>query len=156
MSKLLENTFRADNIAMVNELALLCERMGIDVWEVIRAASSKPFGYMPFTPGPGPGGHCIPVDPHYLAWKAREYDFSTRFIELAADINQGMPYHVVNLVRRALNDAGRAVRGARVLVLGVAFKPDVDDSRNSPAERVIELLLEAGANVVYHDPYIAE
>jgi UDP-N-acetyl-D-glucosamine dehydrogenase len=154
MTKLLENTFRAVNIAMVNELALLCERMGIDIWEVIEAASSKPFGYMPFTPGPGPGGHCIPVDPHYLAWKARQYDFSTRFIELAASVNEGMPYHVVNLTADALNLQGRAMKGARVMVLGVAFKKNIDDARESPARRVIEGLLKEGADVIYNDPHI--
>jgi UDP-N-acetyl-D-glucosamine dehydrogenase len=154
MTKLLENIFRAVNIALVNELAVLGERMGIDTWEVVRAASTKPFGFMPFRPGAGVGGHCIPIDPYYLAWKAREYDFSTRFIELAADINQAMPYHVVNLVRRGLNDAGIPVAGAQILILGVAFKPNVDDPRNSPAERVIELLLESGARVSYHDPHI--
>jgi UDP-N-acetyl-D-glucosamine dehydrogenase len=154
MTKLLENIFRSVNIALVNELSLLCERMGIDVWEVIDAAASKPFGFMPFRPGAGVGGHCIPIDPYYLAWKAREFDFSTRFIELAADINQGMPYHVVNLVSRWLDAHGRTVRGAQVLVLGVAFKPEVDDARHSPAGRVIELLLERGASVRYHDPYV--
>jgi UDP-N-acetyl-D-glucosamine dehydrogenase len=156
MTKLLENIFRAVNIALVNELAILCERMGIDVWEVVEAAATKPFGYMPFRPGAGVGGHCIPIDPYYLAWKAREYDFSTRFIELAADINQAMPIHAASLVRRALSDAGRSVRGARVLLLGVAFKPNVDDPRNSPAERIAELLLEGGAEVRYHDPFIPE
>lgn len=154
MTKLLENIFRAVNIALVNELALLCERMGIDIWEVIAAASTKPFGFMPFTPGPGVGGHCIPVDPLYLAWKAREYDFSTRFIELAADVNQAMPRHVVEKIAQALNDHGVALREARVLILGVAFKPDVDDARNSPAQRIIELLLDRGAHVDYHDPYV--
>lgn len=156
MTKLLENIFRSVNIALVNELALLSERMGIDIWEVITAAATKPFGFMPFWPGPGVGGHCIPIDPYYLAWKAREYDFSTRFIELAADINQAMPHHVANLVVRQLNARGRAANGARVLILGVAFKPDVDDPRHSPAERVIELLLEHGAEVRYHDPHIPE
>jgi len=154
MSKLLENIFRAVNIAMVNELAKLCERMGIDIWEVIEAASTKPFGFMPFYPGAGVGGHCIPVDPYYLSWKAREYDFYTKFVELAAEVNQSMPYHVVNLVRQALNDQGKPLRGSRVLVLGVAFKRDIDDPRNSPAERVIELLLDGGAHVSYHDPYV--
>lgn len=156
MTKLLENIFRSVNIALVNELALLSERMGIDIWEVITAAATKPFGYMPFWPGPGVGGHCIPIDPYYLAWKAREYDFSTRFIELAADINQAMPHHVANLVTRQLNARGRPVKDARVIILGVAFKPDVDDPRHSPAERVIELLLEHGAVVRYHDPHIPE
>ncbi|HEY74704.1 MAG TPA: nucleotide sugar dehydrogenase [Thermoflexia bacterium] len=154
MTKLLENTFRAVNIALVNELALLAERMGIDFWEVIEAAKTKPFGFMPFYPGPGVGGHCIPVDPYYLSWKAREYDFYTKFIELAAEVNQVMPYHAVDLIAEALSQEGRPLRGSQVLVLGVAFKPDVDDSRNSPAERVIELLLSRGAEVHYHDPYI--
>jgi UDP-N-acetyl-D-glucosamine dehydrogenase len=151
MSKLLENIFRAVNIALVNELALLSERMGIDFWEVINAAKTKPFGFMPFYPGAGVGGHCIPVDPYYLAWKAREYDFFTRFIELAADINEGMPFHVVKLVNDALGRRCKSLNGARILILGVAFKRDVDDARNSPAERVIELLLSQGAEVRYHE-----
>jgi UDP-N-acetyl-D-glucosamine dehydrogenase len=154
MTKLLENIFRSINIALVNELALLAERMDIDFWEVIDAASTKPFGFMPFRPGPGVGGHCIPVDPYYLSWKAREYDFWTKFIELAAEVNQAMPYHAVDLVAEALSWQGHALRGAEVLVLGVAFKPDVEDPRNSPAERVIELLLARGAEVSYHDPYV--
>jgi UDP-N-acetyl-D-glucosamine dehydrogenase len=154
MSKLLENIFRSVNIALVNELAHLAERMNIDLWEVIDAAKTKPFGFMPFYPSAGVGGHCIPVDPYYLSWKAREYDFFTRFIELAADINQGMPYHVVKLISDALSARGKALKRARVLVLGVAFKPNVDDARNSPAERVIELLLEHGARVRYHDPFV--
>lgn len=155
MSKLLENIFRSVNIALVNELALLCERMGIDIWEVIEAAKTKPFGFMAFYPGPGVGGHCIPVDPYYLSWKAREYDFYTKFIELAAEVNQAMPFHVVHRVEEALDRfAGKGLRGARVLVLGVAFKREVDDARNSPAGRIIELLLERGAEVVYHDPYV--
>ncbi len=154
LTKLLENTFRAVNIALVNELALLTERMGIDVWEVIDAAETKPFGFMPFYPGPGVGGHCIPVDPYYLFWKAREYDFYTKFIELAAEVNDAMPYHVVELVTEALSREGLPLRDAQVLVLGVAFKPDVDDPRNSPARRVIELLLRGGAAVSYHDPYV--
>ena len=154
MTKLLENIFRSVNIALVNELAILGERMDLDIWEVIDAAATKPFGFMPFWPGAGVGGHCIPIDPYYLAWKAREYDFSTRFIELAADINQAMPFHAANLVSRALDADGRATLGARVLVLGVAFKPNVDDPRNSPAERVIELLLARGAELEYHDPHI--
>jgi UDP-N-acetyl-D-glucosamine dehydrogenase len=156
MTKLLENIFRSVNIALVNELAVLAEHMDIDLWEVVDAAATKPFGFMPFRPGPGVGGHCIPIDPYYLAWKAREYDFSTRFIELAADINQAMPRHVVGLIGRALDRAGVTVSGARILVLGVAFKADVDDPRNSPAERVIELLMNRGADVRYHDPYIPE
>lgn len=154
LTKLLENTFRAVNIALVNEMALLAERMGIDIWEVIEAARTKPFGFMPFKPGPGVGGHCIPIDPYYLLWKAREYDFYTRFIELAAETNEAMPYHVVDLVVRGLNQQGKALLGARVLVLGVAFKANISDSRNSPAERVIELLLARGAEVQYHDPYV--
>ncbi len=155
MSKLLENIFRSVNIALVNELALLCERMGIDIWEVIEAARTKPFGFMAFYPGPGVGGHCIPVDPYYLSWKAREYDFYTKFIELAAEVNQAMPFHVVHKVEEALDRfAGKGLRGARALVLGVAFKRDVDDARNSPAGRIIGLLLERGAEVAYHDPYV--
>jgi UDP-N-acetyl-D-glucosamine dehydrogenase len=154
MSKLLENIFRSVNIALVNELAHLAERMGIDIWEVIEAAKTKPFGFMPFYPGAGVGGHCIPVDPYYLSWKAREYDFYTRFIELAADINQGMPYHVVKLASDGLDRMGKTLNRANVLVLGVAFKWDIDDARNSPAERVIEILLDRGAQVRYHDPYV--
>ena len=154
MTKLLENIFRSVNIALVNELALLMERMGIDVWEVIDAARTKPFGFMAFTPGPGVGGHCIPVDPYYLSWKAREFEFYTKFIELAAEVNADMPEHVVRKVAAGLNLDGKALRGSRVLVLGVAFKKDIDDPRNSPAQRVIELLLDEGAEVVYHDPHV--
>lgn len=154
MTKLLENIFRSVNIALVNELAILCERMGIDIWEVIEAAASKPFGFMPFTPGPGVGGHCIPVDPHYLSWKAREYDFATKFVDLAAQVNQSMPYHVVEKVAEGLNLFGKPLRGADVLLLGVTFKRDVDDARNSPAQRIAELLAEAGARVAYNDPYV--
>ena len=154
MAKLLENTFRNVNIAFVNHLALLCERMGLDVWEVIDAAATKPFGFMRFTPGPGVGGHCIPVDPYYLAWRAREFDFTERFIELAGDINFGMPRHVVDLVAEALNDRGKALKGARVGVLGVAFKPDVQDPRNSPAGAILPLVLERGAELRYHDPLV--
>ena len=154
MTKLLENIFRSVNIALVNELALLSERMGIDFWEVIEAASTKPFGFMPFYPGPGVGGHCIPVDPYYLSWKAREFDFYTKFIELAAEVNQSMSYHVVERVSQALSARGLALQGARILVLGVAFKRDIDDARNSPAERIIELLLNAGADITYNDPYV--
>ncbi|MCP4536785.1 MAG: nucleotide sugar dehydrogenase [Chloroflexi bacterium] len=154
LTKLLENTFRAVNIALVNEMALLTERMGIDIWEVVDAAKTKPFGFMPFTPGPGVGGHCIPVDPYYLSWKAREYDYYTEFIELAGEVNQAMTHHAVDLVTQALSLRSKSLRGARVLVLGVAFKPDIDDARNSPAERVIELLLSRGAIVRYHDPYV--
>jgi UDP-N-acetyl-D-glucosamine dehydrogenase len=154
MTKLLENIFRSVNIALVNELALLSERMGIDLWEVIEAAKTKPFGFMPFYPGPGVGGHCIPVDPYYLSWKAREYDFYTKFIELAAEVNQAMPYHVVDLIGQALARDGKPLHGARVLILGVAFKRDIDDARNSPAERIVEILLSRGADVSYSDPYV--
>lgn len=154
MSKLLENIFRSVNIALVNELALLSERMDIDFWEVIDAAQTKPFGFMAFYPGAGVGGHCIPVDPYYLSWKAREYDFHTKFIELAAEINQGMPYHVVKLAHDSMNRRGKSLKNARVLVLGVAFKRNVDDARNSPAQRVIEILLNYGARVRYHDPFV--
>jgi len=154
MTKLLENIFRSVNIALVNELALLSERMGIDLWEVIEAAKTKPFGFMPFYPGAGVGGHCIPVDPYYLSWKAREYDFYTKFIELAAEVNLAMPYHVVDIVGQALSQEGKVLSGARVLIVGVAFKRDVDDARNSPAERIIELLLRRGADVCYSDPYV--
>jgi UDP-N-acetyl-D-glucosamine dehydrogenase len=154
MTKLLENIFRSVNIALVNELAILSERMGIDFWEVIEAAKTKPFGFMPFYPSAGVGGHCIPVDPYYLSWKAREYDFYTRFIELAAEVNGDMPYHTVQLVGRVLNQHGKSLRGANVLILGVAFKPNIDDARNSPAERVMELLVREGANISYHDPFV--
>src|SRR5207237_163996 len=156
LTKLLENIFRAVNIALVNELKLLCEKMGIDVWEVIDAAATKPFGYMPFYPGPGLGGHCIPIDPFYLTWKAREFGFATRFIELAGEINTAMPLHVVSRVQDALNEHAKALRGARVLVLGVAYKADVDDLRESPALEIIELLREKGALVRYHDPHVAK
>jgi UDP-N-acetyl-D-glucosamine dehydrogenase len=155
LAKLLENIFRNVNIALVNQLALLCERMGVDVWEVIDAAATKPFGFMRFTPGPGVGGHCIPVDPYYLSWRAREFDFVDRFVELAGDINLAMPRHVVDLVAEALNDRGRALRGARVGILGVAFKPNVRDPRNSPAADVIAGLRARGAAVAYHDPHVA-
>ena len=149
MTKLLENIFRSVNIALVNEIALLCERMNMDVWEVIRAASTKPFGFMPFSPGAGVGGHCIPIDPLYLSWKAREYDFHTNFIDLAAEVNESMPYHVVDLVMHSLSQRGRGIKDSRVLVLGVAFKRDIDDPRNSPAERVIESAVAArGAGAV--------
>jgi len=154
LAKLLENVFRNVNIALVNQLALLCERMGIDVWEVIDAAATKPFGFMRFTPGPGVGGHCIPVDPYYLSWRAREFDFVDRFVELAGDINLAMPRHVVELVAEALNDRGRALRGSRVGVLGVAFKPNVRDPRNSPAADVIAGLRARGAEVAFHDPHV--
>jgi UDP-N-acetyl-D-glucosamine dehydrogenase len=155
LAKLLENIFRNINIAFVNNLALLCERMGLDVWEVVDAAATKPFGFMRFTPGPGVGGHCIPVDPYYLSWRAREFDFIDRFIELAGDINFAMPRHVVDLAAEALNDRGRALKGAKVGVLGVAFKPNVTDARNSPAADVLAQLAARGADVRYHDPHVA-
>jgi UDP-N-acetyl-D-glucosamine dehydrogenase len=156
MAKLLENVFRNVNIAFVNQLALLCERMGLDVWEVIDAAATKPFGFMPFRPGPGVGGHCIPVDPYYLSWRAREFDFVERFIELSGDINLAMPRHVVELAVDALNERGRSLKGSRVGVVGVAFKPDVQDARNTPAADVLALLAARGADVTFHDPYVAE
>ncbi|RJP25017.1 MAG: nucleotide sugar dehydrogenase [Candidatus Omnitrophota bacterium] len=154
LTKLLENIYRSVNIALVNELKMLCDRMGIDVWEVIEAAASKPFGFQSFYPGPGLGGHCIPIDPFYLTWKAREYDFSTRFIELAGEINTGMPRFVVMKVVHCLSDSGKSIRHARILVLGIAYKRDVDDCRESPALKIVELLREWGMNVNYHDPYI--
>lgn len=153
MAKLLENIYRCVNIALVNELKLLSLRMGIDIWEVIEAASTKPFGFQPFYPGPGLGGHCIPLDPYYLSWKAKEWDFQTRFIELAGDINSAMPYHVVSSVSRALSQQRKALNGAKVLVLGVAYKRDIDDLRESPALTIIELLQKDGAEVSYNDPY---
>ena len=153
MTKLLENIYRCVNIALVNELKLLCLRMGIDIWEVIAAASTKPFGFHPFYPGPGLGGHCIPVDPFYLSWKAKEFDFRTRFIELAGEVNINMPYHVLSSIGAALNRRKKSVNGARVLILGVAYKKDVDDLRESPALTIIELLQHEGAEVSYHDPY---
>src|SRR5271169_4178430 len=156
MTKLLENIFRCVNIAMVNELKLLAARMGIDIWEVIDAAASKPFGFMPFYPGPGLGGHCIPVDPYYLSWKAREYDFATRFIELAGEVNTSMPYHVVDSVASALNERQKSLKGSRVMVLGVAYKKDVDDMRESPSLKIIEQLTIRGAKVDYNDPHFPE
>jgi UDP-N-acetyl-D-glucosamine dehydrogenase len=154
MTKLLENIYRCVNIALVNELKLLCLRMGVDIWEVIEAAATKPFGFQPFYPGPGLGGHCIPVDPFYLSWKAKEWDFRTRFIELAGEINVGMPYHVVGSLAAALNRQSKSLNGSRVLVLGVAYKKDIDDLRESPSLTIIELLQREGANVSYNDPYI--
>jgi len=156
LSKLLENIFRSVNIALVNELAVLCDRMDIDVWEVVGAAATKPYGFMRFDPGPGMGGHCLPVDPFYLSWRAREYDFVPEFIELAGKINQAMPYVCVERVLRALNDARKAARGSRVVLLGVAYKPGVGDTRESPALKIIELLRHHGAEVVYHDPHVRE
>jgi UDP-N-acetyl-D-glucosamine dehydrogenase len=154
MTKLLENIYRSVNIALVNELKMLSDRMGIDIWEVIEASKTKPFGFQPFYPGPGLGGHCIPIDPFYLTWKAREYDFSTRFIELAGEINTNMPYYVVDKVIDALNDRGRSLKGSRVLVLGIAYKKDVDDLRESPSLELIRILKEKGARVDYNDPFI--
>lgn len=154
MAKLLENTFRMINIGLVNELAIMCERLGVDVWEVIDAAATKPFGFMKFTPGPGLGGHCIPIDPLYLSWKMKSVHYNARFIELASEINTNMPRYVVSRVMEALNDRGKSLKGSRVLILGVAYKPDIDDVRESPAFDVIGLLQKKGALVEYHDPYI--
>jgi len=154
MAKLLENTFRMINIGLVNELAQMCERLGVDVWEVIDAAATKPFGFMKFTPGPGLGGHCIPIDPLYLSWKLKTLNYTARFIELASEINTGMPRYVVTRIQDALNEQGKALKGSRVLVLGVAYKPDIDDMRESPALDVIGLLQDKGALVEYHDPYV--
>jgi UDP-N-acetyl-D-glucosamine dehydrogenase len=153
-TKLLENIFRSVNIALVNELKMIFERMGIDVWEVIRAASSKPFGFMPFYPGPGLGGHCIPIDPFYLTWKAKEVDYPTKFIELAGEINTFMPYYVRERTVAALNERGKSIKGAKVLVLGLAYKKDIDDSRESPSLKIISLLGEKGAKMAYNDPFI--
>jgi UDP-N-acetyl-D-glucosamine dehydrogenase len=156
LTKLLENIFRSVNIALVNELAILCDRMGIDIWEVVDAASTKPFGFMRFSPGPGLGGHCIPVDPFYLTWKAREFGFYTEFIELAGKVNEEMPYFCRSLVSQALNHhAQKAMKGSRILVLGVAYKPDIGDLRESPALKLISLLQNAGADVSFHDPHVA-
>jgi UDP-N-acetyl-D-glucosamine dehydrogenase len=154
LTKLLENIFRSVNIALVNELAMLTDRMDIDIWEVVDAASTKPYGFMPFSPGPGMGGHCLPVDPFYLSWRAREFDIATEFIELAGKVNQQMPYHCVAKAQRALNDVGMSVKGARVAVLGVSYKPGVGDIRESPALKIIALLKEGGADVCYHDPHV--
>jgi len=154
MVKLLENTFRSVNIGLVNEMALMCSKFGIDVWEVIQAAATKPFGFMPFYPGPGLGGHCIPIDPFYLSWKARATGFEARFIELAGSVNSQMPHHVVNLVADSLNRAGKAVRGAKVLVLGVAYKADIDDTRESPSLDIMETLRQRGARIEYSDPFV--
>ena len=154
MAKLLENTFRMINIGLVNELAIMCERLGVDVWEVIDAAASKPFGFMKFTPGPGLGGHCIPIDPLYLSWKMKSFHYNARFIELASEINTNMPRYVVSRVMEGLNDRGKALKGSKILVLGAAYKPDIDDIRESPALDVIGLLKQKGGLVEYHDPYI--
>ncbi len=155
-AKLLENTFRAVNIGMANEMARLCYALGIDTWEVIRAAATKPFGFMPFYPGPGIGGHCIPLDPHYLSWKARQHGFDSRFIGLAEEVNSRMPEHVVQLVSDGLNDARKAMNGSRVLLLGVAYKKDIDDVRESPALSIIDRLRQKGCDVRYHDPFVAQ
>ena len=154
MTKLLENIFRSVNIALVNELAILCERMGIDIWEVVDAAATKPYGFMRFDPGPGMGGHCLPVDPFYLTWRAREFHMSTEFIELAGKINQQMPYHCVERIERALNDVAKPVRGSRIAILGVSYKASVGDLRESPALRIMEVLADRGAELSYHDPYV--
>jgi UDP-N-acetyl-D-glucosamine dehydrogenase len=157
MTKLLENIFRAVNIALVNELAQLCERMEVDVWEVVEAAETKPFGFMSFKPGPGLGGHCIPIDPFYLTWKAREYDFYTEFIDLAGKVNSNMPFFCRSLISQALNHgAEKSVKGSRILILGVAYKADIDDVRESPAKKIVELLHKAGAEMSYHDPHVEE
>ena len=156
LTKVFENTYRAVNIALVNEMMLLCDRMGLDVWEIVEAASTKPFGIHTFYPGPGVGGHCIPIDPFYLTWKAREYDFHTRFIELAGEINVEVSYYVVNKVYRALNEVKKSVKDSKILILGVAYKKDIDDARESPALIIIERLRKEGANITYHDPYIPE
>lgn len=154
MAKLLENTFRMINIGLVNELAIMCDRLDVDVWEVIEAAATKPFGFMKFTPGPGLGGHCIPIDPLYLSWKLRSLNYTARFIELASEINLGMPRHVVGLVQDALNEQAKPLKGSQILILGVAYKPNIDDLRESPALDVIGLLQQKGSQVSYHDPYI--
>src|SRR5215213_8233042 len=156
LAKLLENIFRSVNIALVNELAMLADRMGIDIWEVVDAAATKPFGFMRFDPGPGMGGHCLPVDPFYLTWKAREYDIATEFIELAGKVNKQMPYFCLEKIERALNDAGKPVKGSKVLILGVAYKGGVGDMRESPALKIIELLQDRGGDVAYHDPHVPE
>lgn len=155
MVKLLENTFRMVNIGLVNEMALMCDKLGVNVWEVINAAASKPFGFMPFYPGPGLGGHCIPIDPHYLSWKLKTLNYTARFIELASEINTSMPHVVIDKITNALNDACKSVRGSNIVVLGVAYKRDIDDVRESPALDVISLLQHRGANVTFHDPYVS-
>jgi UDP-N-acetyl-D-glucosamine dehydrogenase len=156
LTKLLENVFRSVNIALVNELAILCDRMGVDVWEVVEAAASKPYGFMSFKPGPGMGGHCLPVDPFYLAWRAREFDMQTEFIELAGEVNQRMPYFCVERIGRALNDQAKPVRGSRIAIVGVSYKPGVGDLRESPALRIMRLLREQGADIRYYDDYVPQ
>ncbi|MBV9868549.1 MAG: nucleotide sugar dehydrogenase, partial [Abitibacteriaceae bacterium] len=151
---LLENIFRSVNIALVNEMAMLCDRMNIDIWEVIDAAATKPYGFTKFSPGPGLGGHCIPIDPFYLSWKARQYNFQTNFIELAGEVNRAMPRYVVDKITRALNDESKAVRGSRIGVLGMSYKPDVGDARESPSLCVAELLHSLGAEIIYNDPHV--
>jgi UDP-N-acetyl-D-glucosamine dehydrogenase len=154
LTKLLENIYRSVNIALVNELKMLADRMGIDIWEVIEAASTKPFGFSPFYPGPGMGGHCIPIDPFYLSWKAKEYDFTTRFIQLAGEVNVSIPYYVVSKILDALNERRKSIKGAKIMILGIAYKKDVDDARESPALAIMDLLQKKGADILYHDPYI--
>jgi UDP-N-acetyl-D-glucosamine dehydrogenase len=156
MTKLLENIFRSVNIALVNELAMLADRMGLDIWEIVDAAATKPFGFMRFDPGPGMGGHCLPVDPFYLTWRAREFDMPTEFIELAGEVNQAMPYFCVEKIAGALNEHAKAVRGSKVLIIGVSYKPGVGDLRESPALKIIRLLRERGAEIAYSDPYVAD
>ena len=156
LTKLLENIFRSVNIALVNELAVLCDRMGIDVWEVVDAAATKPYGFMSFKPGPGMGGHCLPVDPFYLSWRAREFDMQTEFVELAGEVNQAMPYFCVERISRALNDHSKAVRGSRIAIFGVSYKPGVGDLRESPALRIMRILRERGAELSYHDDFVPE
>src|SRR6185295_18106490 len=156
MVKLLENTFRSVNIGLVNEVALMCARLGVDVWEVIDAAASKPFGFMPFYPGPGLGGHCIPIDPFYLSWKLKTLDYRARFIELAGEVNSAMPEHVCSRIADALNDRRKSVKGSRILVLGVTYKKDIDDVRESPALDILRILEKRGAEVSYNDPHVAE
>jgi UDP-N-acetyl-D-glucosamine dehydrogenase len=156
LTKLLENIFRSVNIALVNELAMLCDRMDIDIWEVVDAASTKPYGFMRFEPGPGMGGHCLPVDPFYLSWRAREFDMATEFIELAGKVNQQMPYHCVAKVERLLNGASKPVRGSRIAVLGISYKPGVGDVRESPGLKIVTLLAALGADLRYHDPFVPE
>jgi len=156
LTKLLENIYRSVNIAMVNELAMLCDRLGIDIWEVIDAAATKPFGFQRFDPGPGMGGHCLPVDPFYLTWRAREFDMPTEFIELAGEVNQAMPYFCVEKIAGALNEHAKPVRGSKVVIIGVSYKPGVGDLRESPALKIIRLLQERGAEISYSDPYVAE
>jgi UDP-N-acetyl-D-glucosamine dehydrogenase len=156
MTKLLENIFRCVNIALMNELLVVSERMGVNIWEVVDAAKTKPFGFMPFYPGPGLGGHCIPIDPFYLAWKARQFDVHTEFIELAGKTNETMPYYVVTRLMNALNTHRKSLAGSRILILGVAYKANIDDTRESPAIKIAELVLDREADVVYHDPYVAD